>query len=50
MTMLIILAYLCVGIDTMDGLSGRIKCSSKEEGGRLSPSKNELDIIGEGAI
>lgn len=44
--MLNICEYVCVGMDSMEGLSGRVHCSYEEEGGWLSPSKDELDIVG----
>lgn len=48
--MFIVLANLCVGIDTMEGLSGRVDCSFEDEGGMLFRFEDELDIIGEEEI
>ena len=44
--MLIISAYLFVGIDTMEGVSGKVDWSFEEKGGRLSLSEDELNIVG----
>lgn len=37
---------LVCAIDTMEWMSRKMDCSFEEEGGRLSPSKDELNIVG----
>ena len=48
--MLIVSTYLCVSIDAMKGMSGRMDFSSSKEGNMLSPFEDELNIVGEGVI
>lgn len=47
LTMLNASAYMYVGIDAMEGFSGRVDCPFGEKGSWLFPSKDELDIVGE---
>lgn len=48
--MLIVPAYLFVGIDAMKGMSRRVDCSSEEDDAMLSPTENDLSIVKEGEI
>lgn len=42
--------FMYVGVQSMEGLNGRLDCSYEEQGGWLSPFKHELDIVREVVI